>query len=430
MQKYHLVKMKDRGGVWYYWYWDGEKRVKKSTRRKKLRGPDGAEEFIEALEREDAFNPPAPHGRARFRDIAEGMFLPGAAHLQRRELRDTPIKEYTRRQHRLNLERLMKWFGDYYLDEVTEDLVEDKLMGIIPKAAAERESPEAREERLAIRGTSGSWKNGHLYTLKHVFLEAKREKYINSMPAFTPFPRKYKRQGTLEDGELDLLFPMCPGALECQWRSWNPRSRIADPPGSGLMLGAFFALMVSAGLRSGEARAAHLDQYIPARKCFIVNRAFDNDGILGLPKEGREDNPRIRVAPLPDRTIQILGWWLKFRGDAAGYLFTYRGHPMDEGGFMGDRWTLGLAAAGVDPAGRKLTPHCLRYTYNTRMRRRLPGPVLQAIVGHLSEDMSAYYDNPAVNRLIEDLAPYQGVVNAFWGPASGAGERMLEGPAG
>ena len=429
MGKYHLFSVDGKKGkVWYYWFWDGEKQVKKSTRRTKLRGPDGAEEYIEALEREEAFNPPVSRTRPLFREVAAPMFLPGAVHLQRRELRDTPLMEHTRKQHRLNIERLIQWFGDLYIEEVTEDRVEDKLMGIISPQDAALESEQAKAERLAIRATSGSWKNGHLYTLKLVFQEAKRGQFVNSIPAFQPFPRRYKRQGTLEDDELDLLFPLCPGALECLWRSWNPRSRIADPPETGLMLGALFALMVSAGLRSGEGRAVHLEQYIPKRKCLIVNRAFDTDGNLGLPKEGREDNPRIRVAPLPDKTIKILGWWLAFRGDAPGYLFTYRGHSMAEGGFMGDRWALGLAAAGVDPAGRKLTPHCLRYTYNTRMRRRLPGPVLQAIVGHLSEDMTAYYDNPAIARLIDDLTPYQSVVNAFWGPASVAGERMLEGP--
>jgi integrase len=416
MGKYHLFQVENKSKkVWYYWYWDGEKQVKKSTRRNKLRGPDGAEEFIEALEREDRVLAAHPVKRPHFKDVASPMFLPGAAHLQRREAHDQPLKEHTRKQHKRNVDRLIRWFGDDYLDEVTEDRVEDKLAGIIEPSKEKLESEEERTERLAIKAKSSSWKNSHLYSLKLIFREAKRSRFVQSMPAFDPFRRHFQKQSTLSDEELDRLFPLCPGALECLWRMWNSKTMIADPPGTGLMFGAMFALMVSAGLRSGEGRAFHLDQLIPARKCVLVNRAFDNDGVLGFPKEGKEDNPRIRVAPIPDKTIQILNWWLAFRGRQEGYLFQYRGHPMLAGKFLGTRWSYGLIAAGINTEDRKLTPHCLRYTYNTRMKRRLPPDVLRSITGHMSESMSELYDNPAIAQLINDLSPYQSVINGFWG---------------
>jgi integrase len=94
-------------------------------------------------------------------------------------------------------------------------------------------------------------------------------------------------------------------------------------------------------------------------------------------------------------------------------LFTYRGHPI-AGGYLDDRWERGLKAAGISTVGRKLTPHALRYTYNTRMRRRLPPDILRAIVGHVSEDMSEHYDNPAIGQMIRELVPYKETVDGFW----------------
>jgi integrase len=408
--KYHLFQAPN--GVYYYWFWAAEKQIKKSTKRKKLRGPDGAQEFVEALERRDAEAAALqPVRRVLFKEVAAPMFLSGAAHLARRAEHDDPIKEHTRRQHRRNLERLIAWFGDVPLDEITEDRIEDKLSGIVEPTALETE--EETKDREAIRAKSSSWKNLHLYTLKIVFREAKRRRLVASLPALEPFKRRSRRQSTLTDEELDVLFPACPGLLEIIWRNQTPKSREYDPPGAGLMFGALFALAVSAGLRPGEARGAWLDQYLPDFKTFVVNRALDDQGVLGLPKEGKEENPRIRVAPLPDKTLQILDWYLKIRGKTPGYLFAYRVRPIGSG-YLDDRWERGLAAAGISTEGRRLTPHALRYTYNTRMKRRLPPDILRTIVGHLSEDMSERYDNPAIVQLIQDLAPYQAVVNGFW----------------
>lgn len=64
---------------------------------------------------------------------------------------------------------------------------------------------------------------------------------------------------------------------------------------------------------------------------------------------------------------------------------------------------------------RRLTAHCLRYTYNTKMRTLLSEQVLREFVGHRSFAMTDHYDNPI---LTERLIAYQGVrssVERFWG---------------
>ena len=72
--------------------------------------------------------------------------------------------------------------------------------------------------------------------------------------------------------------------------------------------------------------------------------------------------------------------------------------------------------AAADAARAASEPQAgLRYPYNTKRRRKLLPDILKAIMGQLSDDMSALYDNPAITQLIDELSPYQAVVNGFWG---------------
>ena len=52
--------------------------------------------------------------------------------------------------------------------------------------------------------------------------------------------------------------------------------------------------------------------------------------------------------------------------------------------------------AGIDLDGRKLTPHSLRYTYVTKMRRTLPVDTVRKLVGHTAEKMTEYYTRASI----------------------------------
>ena len=72
---------------------------------------------------------------------------------------------------------------------------------------------------------------------------------------------------------------------------------------------------------------------------------------------------------------------------------------------------------GIDHKKRRLTVHCLRYTYNTRMKTKLSAEVLRDFIGHRSVEMTDHYDNPI---LLERLKAYQSIrptVEQFWGEA-------------
>jgi hypothetical protein len=209
---------------------------------------------------------------------------------------------------------------------------------------------------------------------------------IPRAPEMKRFHRKKSKQGTLTDKEIAMLFPECPGALDCIWRQSDAR----EGRYGGLMFGALFALILSTGMRSGEGRAVRREQIDRKRFGLIIDQSVDSKNrIVGHLKKGGEDDPRLRVAIIPARAMKILDWWLKVAPPIpTDLIFSYRGETITKE-HLGARFALGLDRAGIDKEGRKLTPHALRYTYNTRMARLIPGEPLRLMIFAAEYSLSA-----------------------------------------
>jgi integrase len=124
-------------------------------------------------------------------------------------------------------------------------------------------------------------------------------------------------------------------------------------------------------------------------------------------KKTSEEDPRSRAVIVSEIALKILERWLGRMPecpDYPGLIFSYRGKPVANY-YILDRFRFGLERAGIDYTKRRLTVHCLRYTYNTRMRTLLSEQVLREFVGHRSVAMTDHYDRPI---LLERLAAYQG----------------------
>jgi integrase len=161
------------------------------------------------------------------------------------------------------------------------------------------------------------------------------------------------------------------------------------------MFYVMFLLCLSAGLRLGEIRAVRRKQIFFERKCLLVD-GFMKRGLVrtNYNKKGSPENPRLRVAMLPDFTLKKLSEYLAAHpaGDD-DYLFSEsEGKPVSQ-----DRaqWVFerAIAKAGIQKNGRKIVCHSLRYTYVTRMRRELPAEIVMKMVGHANVEMTDYYTN-------------------------------------
>jgi len=138
------------------------------------------------------------------------------------------------------------------------------------------------------------------------------------------------------------------------------------------------------------------------------------DGTIGALKK-RERSGEPRVVALPARTQSALVQWraatpfkgrddLVFCGDGADHVLNRRtfqdvfARALD-GEHRGDVSKLARVAKGE----RYLTPHSLRHTYNTMMRRSIPADALLALMGHRDSRMSEHYDHPEIADRIKAL---------------------------
>jgi integrase len=194
---------------------------------------------------------------------------------------------------------------------------------------------------------------------------------MEMIPEFEPFKRNGRRQDTLSSEELIKLFHYDEKELIEIWK--RPDNMRKEQPEIALMFGTLFCVTVSAGLRSGEIRALHTDQISLANSGLIIDRAVDDRGEIGPLKKATEEDSRSRAVIIPEITLKMLGRWLKRMAESPNYpglVFPYHGKPVANS-YILDRFHYGLKNAGIDYESRRLTVHCLRYTYNTRMRTLL-----------------------------------------------------------
>jgi integrase len=329
-------------------------------------------------------------------EFAKDMFTEGAPYLMRWAAKGRVLKRQTIVQYRRHLSGyLLPKFGHLRFTEITPTLVEDFLL----------------DQRL-----SNSCRNTILYTLQLVMREARREGIIEFIPEFEPFKRNGKRQDTLSGKELGALFPYDERELIRIWT--RPENKRKELDGNlALMFGTLFCVTVSAGLRSGEIRALHREQVSIPNSGLVIDRAVDDRGEIGPLKKATAEDNRSRAVIIPEVTLRMLERWLERMPECSAYpglVFSYHGKPRANY-YILDRFRYGLQNAGIDYESRRLTVHCLRYTYNTRMRTLLSEQVLREFVGHRSVTMTNHYDNPILN---ERLIAYQNVrpsVEQFWG---------------
>lgn len=395
--KYHLFKRSRENGVfYYYWFQEGNRQITKSCGRA-CTDKREAVAFLESLLQRELteIKRISALKSTTIGDYAKDMFLEGALHLERWAAKGNILKPKTIAQHRRHLLKyIIPRFGKLSWDKIRPAKVEDFLL----------------EQRL-----SNSCRNTILYTLKLVMREAKREGIIESIPEFEPFKRNGRRQNVLSGEELTALFPSDEQELIKVWKRPDDMRKERDE--IALMFGTMFCVTVSAGLRSGEIRALHREQVSIPNSGLVIDRAIDEQGKIGLLKKATADDPRSRAVIVPEITMKILERWLNRVAecpDYPGLIFFYRGKPIANY-YILDRFRFGLDRLGIDHEKRRLTVHCLRYTYNTRMRTLLSEQVLREFVGHRSVAMTDHYDNPI---LTERLMAYQNVrpsVEQFWG---------------
>lgn len=259
------------------------------------------------------------------------------------------------------------------------------------------------EDWLISLSLAAQTKNHILYAFSTVLKEAKRDRILDRNPVedIEPMGDDSKPTSALTDTEMAALFPADPDAFDTVWPEFQ--------------FGVMFTLMVSSGMRSGEARALEWPSVIFDVPGVLVFQAVTANRKLG-PTKGKER----RGAIIPGWTAELLRRWQQASGQDTEFVFR-----SVRGGFHSKETVYRKFVEAVDRAGirrraRRIVPRCLRTTYNTRTRQMLLAnamseDVLRFFIGHRSVQMTDRYDNPELAAKLQAMRALSEQVDTFWG---------------
>ena len=320
------------------------------------------------------------------------MYIPGDAHMERLEKlgRHSDIKTLKEKRRLLNL--FVEQFGDLELADLTVPLVMNFLIK---------------------DGHSGSWKNNFLTVVCEVYAEAPFHNlpYVPT-PSFPKFRRNTTKKDILTTSELNKLFD------ENVWRTLHKHmyAKLAQYDEGYKAVYLLFLTSITCGLRLGEAIGVRVKQFLFEQNMFVVDGfyRYTERERTDFNKCGSQADRKLRVVPLSDTLKALIQEYIKEQNlTADDFVFTRYGKPIRK--HLAEKWfQRALAVSGIEIGTRKLTPHSLRYTYITRMRRDVAGETVQKLVGHTSIAMTDYYTRSAIPELCKAIEPARNAVNTLF----------------
>lgn len=410
--------------AWYFWYVDSvsKKKVRKScgTSKKPVLLKNEAKSIIDRLAEKDRDYLAIRAGAdsATIKEMADSMFHEDSTYLKRRRENGYIKDETTLREIHGHLKNfIVKNYGHLKPEDIDPVVVDKDLINA---------------------NRSNSWRNRQVSILNFILDEAVWLKMIKYKPILLTYKKTKGKKSVLSREEMSILFPADFYALARIWDRKNESSP------DGFMFGVLFALITSTGLRSGEARAISPSQLIitdgkniagmvgqdgreradlfdkSKRKIaygLVIDRMYNQAGkIVHHLKKGDEEDPKLRVAVIPEKTVLYLKQWLSVRpASEQDLLFSYMDRRIRRE-YLEYRLNIGIKNAKINMANnRKLTPHSLRFTYNTKMRRLISGEKLRLMTGHETEGMTDYYTHIELEEQFMFLRDSGRAIDSFWG---------------
>lgn len=101
---------------------------------------------------------------------------------------------------------------------------------------------------------------------------------------------------------------------------------------------------------------------------------------------------------------------LKQLQESNNYVFIQKGERVTTN-YLLDHFKIILNKNGIDTESRNITIHSLRFTYNTLMKQEITGNDLRLMMGHVSEQMTDYYDKSKALDHLPGLLANKGNIN-------------------
>lgn len=379
---YHIFKksVQSKGKTVHKWYYYWNDPVTGVMRQKVCKG---CKTQAEAYTFVSALPPLFVEEKITISTIGKWMYIPGSSHLERMEKLGKQYTLETLKCKRGLLDIFLAKFGDLELKDLTIPMVIDFLT----------EDPH-----------SGSWKNNFLTVVGEVYAEAPFMglPYIPA-PQFPKFRRNSIKKDVFTTDELNILFD------ESLWINLSS-TKYANHPQfdeGHKAIYLMFLCCIKCGLRIGEAIGARVNQFLFDQGMFVVDGFYRHNQLLrtNYNKCGSEEDKKIRVAPLPEDFSLIIQKYIA-ENNLSGDDFVFQRYNKPIRKWLAEEWfRRAVVSSGIKTKNRVLTPHSLRYTYITRMRRDVAGETVQKIAGHTSLAMTDHYTRAAIPEMVEAVKP-------------------------
>jgi len=352
-------RKKKKGYIWYYAYWDGDKRLAKSTgKTTKLEA--------EIYARENMLKLIKPTGQKTLREYADKYFIWETCPHAKRLINEG--KSITRNHVRIARLRMQKHlFSDKIVQKKLNDITRADIIDY--------------RSRL-IEKSSVSTANKVISILKTIIKEAYFREEINSDPTIGIGRMKYQpiQIDIFTPDELSLLFPR---------NNLGPWVNIQDY--------TCFLLAATTGMRRSEILALQW-KHIDFQNSYIsIERAWKSKDEIGPPKWNNK-----RTVPISDFVITQLLALKNFslHCQPEDLVFCY-----DSGSRIGNTWwnkhfKKALEKSTINTEDRNLRPHSFRHTLNTLLRDAGEDPAkIRASLGWTNERTQDNYTHWSIEHL-------------------------------
>jgi integrase len=289
---------------------------------------------------------PTFHEEITLREFAKDFYTDRCGYVRRMQDRGQTFKPYSIDRNRMHLENyILPLFGKYYLHLITRKLIYNKLKDL----TLVRKGREGQPASPAV-------KNRCIIVLRQIFDEAEFQEYVKDNPAerLKPFKEEGERPHFTTE-ELHKLFPE-------NWQEiWISRKWYL-----------FFYVMAVTGLRNGEIRALKWSDWKKSLHGLHIHASIDSyTGEYGETKTKGQ-----RAVFLSDKLEnQLLSLEIETGGE--GFIFGQYTPQAELKQFYA-----ALEKAGVPREGR--SPYSLRHSFNTDLRKMVPGAIVDDFMGHVS----------------------------------------------
>lgn len=371
--KYHVFLKNRKSGnketkSWCYWYYDPITKKQITKVCKGCKTKRAALEYVDILEEQVC------NCDTLVSEVAKDMYIPHSMHYERRLQFGKSVKQNTLVEARRFVDYIIKVFGNKKLSEL---------------------KPAEVVNFLINKKRSSSWKNQFIGVLLEVYKEAQWQGLDIQIPQFQKFRSKVRKSDIFTTEEICQLFqPSC-----------FPTEEVY----------LLFLLTLTAGLRISEARAFRPCQLMQ-NGLVVVDGFMDRKNQIrnNYCKTGSDENPRWRLAIIPETTENLLLDYIQRKKiEPKDYLFQYNNAPFRIE-YLRKLFENAKKIAKIQEAGRKLTMHSLRYTYVTRMSGLTDLDTVRKMVGHTKIEMTEYYTRPSLDAATAALLPITKIANKFF----------------